>query len=40
MKRPLAGRKEKAETLINVLEELEEYRKTGTVSECQEAVGK
>lgn len=31
------GRKEKAETIIRMLEELQQYRKLGTVEECQEA---
>lgn len=32
-----AGRKEKAETIIRMLEELEQYRAIGTVEECREA---
>lgn len=32
-----AGRKEKAETIINGFEELEQYRAIGTVEECREA---
>lgn len=32
-----AGRKEKAEAIINGFEELEQYRSIGTVSECREA---
>lgn len=35
-----AGRKEKAETIIKGFEELEQYRKIGTVEECREAVEK
>lgn len=31
-----AGRKEKAETIINGFEELEQYRAIGTVEECRE----
>lgn len=33
-----AGRKEKAETIINGFEELEQYRAIGTVEECREAM--
>lgn len=33
-----AGRKEKAETIINGFEELERYREIGTVGECRAAV--
>lgn len=33
-----AGRKEKAETIINGFEELEQYRTIGTVEEVREAV--
>lgn len=32
-----AGRKEKAETIINGFDELEQYRAIGTVEECREA---
>lgn len=35
-----AGRKEKAETIINGFEELEQYRAIGTVEECRAAVEK
>lgn len=35
-----AGRKEKAETIINGFEELEKYRTIGTVEECRAAVEK
>ncbi|MCF2641168.1 hypothetical protein I6E50_01925 [Roseburia hominis] len=35
-----AGRKEKAETIINGFEELQQYREIGTVEECREAVEK
>ena len=35
-----AGRKEKAETIINGFEELEQYRSIGTVEECRAAVEK
>lgn len=35
-----AGRKEKAETIINGFEELERYREIGTVGECRAAVEK
>ena len=33
-----AGRKEKAETIINGFEELEKYRAIGTVEECKNSV--
>ena len=33
-----AGRKEKAETIINGFDELEQYRAIGTVEECREAM--
>ena len=33
-----AGRKEKAETMINGFDELEQYRAIGTVEECREAM--
>ena len=35
-----AGRKEKAEIIINGFEELEQYRAIGTVEECRAAVEK
>lgn len=35
-----AGRKEKAETIINGFEELEQYRTIGIVEECRAAVEK
>ena len=35
-----AGRKEKAETIINGFEELEKYRAIGTTEECMAAVDK
>ena len=35
-----AGRKEKAETIINGFEELEQYRAIGTPDECRAAVEK
>ena len=35
-----AGRKEKAETIINGFEELEQYREIGTLEECRAAVEK
>lgn len=33
-----AGRKEKAETIINGFDELEQYRAIGTVEECRETM--
>lgn len=33
-----AGRKEKAETIINGFDELEQYRAIGTIEECREAM--